>query len=200
MPYQFFVSLRTRADCIKATLASTIILICSYCLVAVCGYLTFGTKVEHDILMSYDPRSPPVLIAVIMVAIKTYTAYPVNLFCGRTALDSFSTTDPGQSIKRRVLIVCLWFFTTLAGAVFLPNISLAIHYLGALAASFIFIFPGLCLYFHIEQQWIYSWQNLFAIIVAIFYVAIGVFITILTLVQSLMTDISAKGSTSKQIC
>ncbi|CAF1439731.1 unnamed protein product [Adineta steineri] len=195
-----FVSLRTRADCIKATLASTIILICSYCLVAVCGYLTFGTKVEHDILMSYDPRSPPVLIAVIMVAIKTYTAYPVNLFCGRTALDSFSTTDPGQSIKRRVLIVCLWFFTTLAGAVFLPNISLAIHYLGALAASFIFIFPGLCLYFHIEQQWIYSWQNLFAIIVAIFYVAIGVFITILTLVQSLMTDISAKGSTSKQIC
>lgn len=108
--------------------------------------------------MSYDPKSPPVLIAVIMVAIKTYTAYPVNLFCGRyekkifqwnfkflytrTAIDSFSTTDPGQSIKRRVLIVCLWFFTTLAGAVFLPNISLAIHYLGALAASFIFVFPG----------------------------------------------------------
>ena len=60
----------------------------------------------------------------------------------RTAIESFISTNPGQSIKRRVLIVCLWFFTTLIGAVFLPNISLAIHYLGALAASFIFIFPG----------------------------------------------------------
>jgi len=50
--------------------------------------------------------------------------------------------DPGKSIKRRIFIVCLWFFTTLAGAVFVPNISLAIHYLGALSASFIFIFPG----------------------------------------------------------
>ncbi len=50
--------------------------------------------------------------------------------------------DPEPSIKRRVIIVCLWFSTSLAGAVFLPNISLAIHYLGALAASFIFFFPG----------------------------------------------------------
>jgi hypothetical protein len=33
--------------------------------------------------MNYDPRSPPVLIGVIMVAVKTYAAYPMNLFCGR---------------------------------------------------------------------------------------------------------------------
>jgi uncharacterized membrane protein len=66
----------------------------------------------------------------------------LEVFCHRTAIDSFSATNPVQSIKRRVIIVCLWFFTTLVGAVFLPNISLAIHYLGALAASFIFIFPG----------------------------------------------------------
>ncbi len=66
----------------------------------------------------------------------------------RTAIDSLSVessiaTDSRQSTKRRILIVCLWFFSTLVGAVFLPNISVAIHYLGALAASFIFIFPGL---------------------------------------------------------
>ncbi|CAF1405537.1 unnamed protein product [Rotaria sordida] len=196
-----FVSLKTRADCIKATLVSTIILVASYCSVAICGYLTFGITVDHDILMSYDPKLAAVLVAVIMVAIKTYTAYPINLFCGRISIDSFSTRHEEQhSIKRRIIIVCLWFSTTLVGAVFLPNISLAIHYLGALAASFIFIFPGLCLYFHIEQQWIYSWQNMLSIIIAIFYVAIGVFVTLLTLVQSLMTDISAKGTTSRNIC
>ncbi|CAF2149296.1 unnamed protein product [Rotaria magnacalcarata] len=195
-----FVSLKTRAECVKATLASTIVLICSYCSVAICGYLTFGITIDHDILMSYDPKLLPVLIAVIMVAIKTYTAYPVNLFCGRIAIDSFSTSNKESSIKRRVIIVCLWFFSTLVGAVFLPNISLAIHYLGALAASFIFIFPGLCLYFHIEEQWIYSWHNVLSISIAIFYVAIGVFITLLTLVQSLMADIGSKASTNKNIC
>ncbi|CAF2549831.1 unnamed protein product [Rotaria sp. Silwood2] len=203
-----FVSLKNRADCIKATLASTIVLVLSYCFVAICGYLTFGTKVDHDILMSYQPISAVVLIAIIMVAIKTYTAYPVNLFCGRTAIDSLSkesttsliATDLKQSIKSRILIVCLWFFSTLAGAIFLPNISIAIHYLGALAASFIFIFPGLCLYFHIEQKWINSWGNIISISIAIFYVAIGVFVTVLTLLQSLISDISAEETSATKTC
>ncbi|CAF1291444.1 unnamed protein product [Rotaria sp. Silwood1] len=203
-----FLSLKSRADCIKATITSTIVLILSYGFVAVCGYLTFGTKVDHDILMSYQPISSVVLIAIIMVAIKTYTAYPVNLFCGRTAIDSLSkesttsliATDPRQSIEGRILIVCLWFFSTLAAAVFLPNISIAIHYLGALAASFIFIFPGLCLYFHIEEKWINSWGNIISISIAIFYVAIGVFVTVLTLLQSLISDISAKETSATKTC
>ncbi|CAF1231289.1 unnamed protein product [Rotaria sordida] len=210
-----FVALKSRADCIKATLASTIVLILSYCFVAICGYLTFGTKVDHDILMSYQPISAAVLIAIIMVAIKTYTAYPVNLFCGRTAIESLSNesttsliaTNQRQSAYRRILIVCLWFFSTLAGAVFLPNISVAIHYLGALAASFIFIFPefffyylGLCLYFHIEEQWINSWGNIISISIAIFYVAIGVFVTVLTLLQSLISDITANETSETKTC
>jgi len=69
----------------------------------------------------------------------------------RTAIDSLSkdsaelaiATDTRQSTTRRILIVGLWFFSTLVAALFLPDISVAIHYLGALAASFIFIFPGL---------------------------------------------------------
>lgn len=69
----------------------------------------------------------------------------------RTAIDSLSNespnsliaTEPRLTLDRRILIVSVWFFSTLAAAVFLPNISVAIHYLGALAASFIFIFPGM---------------------------------------------------------
>lgn len=78
-----FVSLKSRADCIKATFASTLVLILSYSCVAVYGYLTFGTDVDHDILLSYCSKSPAVFAAIIMVALKTYTAYPVNLFCAR---------------------------------------------------------------------------------------------------------------------
>ena len=96
-----YLSLKTRTDCIKATLASTIVLILSYCFVAICGYLTYGIDVDHNILVSqfgsesifnrfvsvlqvnYNPNSPAVLVAIILVAVKTYSAYPVNLFCGR---------------------------------------------------------------------------------------------------------------------
>lgn len=65
--------------------------------------------------------------------------------------------------------------------------------------SFIFS-SGLCLYFHVERQWIYSWQNLVALLVAIFYVAIGVFIMVITLAQSLMSDIHPKNDETKNIC
>lgn len=123
-------------------------------------------------------------------------------------------SNPTGSLKRRIIIVCLWFFSTLAGAVFLPNISMAIHYLGALAASFIFIFPGrkilflrnslqclfllgLSLYFHVQENWISSRSNILSISVAIFYIALGVFVTALTLVQSIMNDIKPSDSSSE---
>ncbi|CAF4764159.1 unnamed protein product [Rotaria sp. Silwood2] len=45
-----FVSLKTHTDRIKATLTSTNILTYSYCLVAICGYLTFRITINHGTL------------------------------------------------------------------------------------------------------------------------------------------------------
>ena len=44
--------------------------------------------------------------------------------------------------KRRIVIVTLWFLLSLLIALFIPNISIVIRYLGALAGTFMFIFPG----------------------------------------------------------
>jgi hypothetical protein len=173
-----FVSLKTRAECIYATLSSTLVLILSYCSVAICGYLSFGIKVEHDILVSIEHRSMSCSIDLadvvrsksdlsidrgdhggienihglssesVLWPVEPYVSWQKqndlfnDVFTFSTAIDSFFSAEARRSVVRRVLIVCFWFFSTLIGAVFLPNISLAIHYLGALAASFIFIFPG----------------------------------------------------------
>ena len=48
---------------------------------------------------------------------------------------------------RRCLIVTIWFFVSLLIALFIPNITVVIDYLGALAATFMFIFPGI--YMHL---------------------------------------------------
>ena len=44
--------------------------------------------------------------------------------------------------KRRISIVTIWFMLSLVIALFIPNISIVIRYLGALAGTFMFIFPG----------------------------------------------------------
>lgn len=59
-----------------------IVCVLTYTVVASFGYLTFGSTVDSDILLSY-PQSVPVLVAVILIALKMYTTYPILLFVGR---------------------------------------------------------------------------------------------------------------------
>lgn len=68
--------------------AKTVLLAISVCLFAysvsaTLGYYTFGDHVSQDILKSYKPPSIDVMIGVFMIAAKTYTTYPILLFCGR---------------------------------------------------------------------------------------------------------------------
>jgi amino acid permease len=42
------------------------------------GYYTFGELVTTDILLSYKP-DPEIVVAVIFIAMKTYTTYPIVL-------------------------------------------------------------------------------------------------------------------------
>jgi len=87
-----------------------------------------------------------------MFLLKTYTSYPLNLFCARTAIEGLwievFKLNNDQIINseriRRVIIVTVWFVSTLLIAIFLPNITVVINYLGALAGAFMFLFPGKC--------------------------------------------------------
>jgi len=54
-------------------------------------------------------------------------------------------TDEAAEVRekvRRCIIAAVWFITTLIIAIYVPNIALVIDVLGALAALFIFFFPG----------------------------------------------------------
>ena len=73
---------RTLKEFSKTLTVALTICIGSYSLPAIFGYLTFGSDVQSDILTSYDP-DPEVLVAVVMIAAKIYTTYPILLFVGR---------------------------------------------------------------------------------------------------------------------
>lgn len=133
--------------------ASGAISICAlvYTGAATFGYLTFGSHVHEDILTNYSASKPTVMIALVAMAAKTYTTYPILLFCGREGINSlvkdlFIREDTETKEKvRRVGIASLWFGLSLVLAIEMPDIGAVINLLGSLAAVFIFVFPGLCL-------------------------------------------------------
>eukprot|EP00092_Neocalanus_flemingeri_P031792 GFUD01034536.1.p1 GENE.GFUD01034536.1~~GFUD01034536.1.p1 ORF type:complete len:483 (+),score=120.87 GFUD01034536.1:70-1518(+) len=158
--YQCHVSVIPIYSCMKHrnikhfSIASGVaIAICcfTYTGAATFGYLTFGSKVSGDILTDYSASKPSVMIALIAMALKTYTTYPILLFCGREGIstiikDLFVKDDTPEKEKfRRYLIATVWFACSLVMAIEIPDIGAVINMLGSLAAIFIFVFPGICL-------------------------------------------------------
>ncbi|KAK4327153.1 hypothetical protein Pmani_002382 [Petrolisthes manimaculis] len=144
---------REAAVSIKACIVAIITCLIVYTLSANYGYLTFGSMVGGDVLMSYDATQPHVLIAILLLAIKSWTTYPLLLFCVREAIGDLyiqmKSLTPDQAshsepTRRKVIAVLLWILSILM-AIFTPNINIVVKLLGSLAAFFIFVFPGLCL-------------------------------------------------------
>lgn len=47
------------------------------------GFLTFGTEVSADILMSYSGSDGVIIVARVLFAVSIVTVYPIVLFLGR---------------------------------------------------------------------------------------------------------------------
>lgn len=196
----------------KSIIASIILLFAAYQIVAIFGYLSFGVHINDDILKSYDTSDPSVLIAIIMFLIKTYTSYPLNLFCARTAIEGIwievfkldNEAIINSEKKRRIIIVTLWYIISLLIAIFVPNITIVINYLGALAGAFMFLFPGLCLLFYsldrangnhniqiesIEDEKKFNRTTNILLCLSVFYATFGTFVMALVVCQSFLNDL-----------
>ncbi|XP_006739853.1 putative sodium-coupled neutral amino acid transporter 8 isoform X3 [Leptonychotes weddellii] len=127
-----------------------------YSLTGVYGFLTFGTDVSADILMSYPGNDVVIIVARALFGVSIVTVYPIALFLGRSVMQDFwrrsccwaggltALAEPSGPWVRGLLTV-LWVAVTLALALFLPDLSEIIGIIGGISSFFIFIFPGLCL-------------------------------------------------------
>lgn len=181
------------------TLAMTLCVL-TYTVTAALGYLMFGDNITSDILLSFEPDIP-VLIAVVLIAVKTYTTYPILLFCGRAAFDclwiaAWGLTDEQIVLRekaRRITVSSVWFAITLILAIFIPNIGVVIQILGAFAAIFIFIFPGMCLLKLMLDRPEQTRQVKLVLYSAVVFIVLGTFIFGLTLSQALIADVKNHG-------
>ncbi|XP_016350665.1 sodium-coupled neutral amino acid transporter 7 isoform X3 [Sinocyclocheilus anshuiensis] len=132
---------------------SMIICLFVYTGTGVCGFLSFGSSVSQDVLMSYRSNDVAVAIARAFIIICVVTSYPILHFCGRAVLEGLWLRFKGEEVetdvtrerRRRILQTLVWFCLTLILALFIPDIGRVISLIGGLAACFIFVFPGLCL-------------------------------------------------------
>lgn len=164
----------------------------------VCGFLSFGSKVKQDVLMSYPSDDIAVAIARGFIVICVITSYPILHFCGRAVIEGlwlrFSREQVDLCVirerRRRILQTTVWFSTTLALALFIPDIGKVISLIGGLAACFIFVFPGLCL-IHAKlsesDDRSASWHAL--VVYGVVMVTIGAFIFGLTTSNSIYQDV-----------
>lgn len=177
---------------------SMIICLFVYTGTGVCGFLTFGSSVKQDVLMSYPPNDIAVAFARAFIIICVVTSYPILHFCGRAVIEGLWLRFQGEQVevcvrreqRRRILQTLVWFIVTLVLALFIPDIGRVISLIGGLAACFIFVFPGLCLMqakLSETDSRTTSWHGM--VIFGVVMVTLGAFIFGLTTSNSIYQDV-----------
>ncbi|XP_037552140.1 putative sodium-coupled neutral amino acid transporter 7 [Nematolebias whitei] len=177
---------------------SMIICLFVYTGTGVCGYLTFGSSVSQDVLMSYPSDDVAVAIARAFIVVCVVTSYPILHFCGRAVVEGLWLRFRGEQVevcvrrerRRRIMQTVVWFVVTLVLALFTPDIGRVISLIGGLAACFIFVFPGLCLMqAKLSETDVRSasWHGL--VVYSVAMVTLGAFIFGLTTSNSIYKDV-----------
>ena len=147
-------------------------------------------------MKNYNASEVLVLIGIAAIAFKTVTTYPLLLYCARVAIEEFYTSLKGpprnhfSETFRRVIIVIVWFISSVIMAIFVPDIGVAIDMLGTLAVTFIFVIPGVSLISITirKDPSLCLLKDKMLCLTGSLYVLAGAFLFGLTLAQAFMKD------------
>ncbi|XP_054627510.1 putative sodium-coupled neutral amino acid transporter 8 [Dunckerocampus dactyliophorus] len=156
-----------------------------YTLTGVYGFMTFGRAVASDILMSYPGNDVVMIISRLLFGISIITIYPIILLLGRSVILNLMVrvqrrrrgivTTSFES-RCRVLLTVIWITVTLLIAMFVPDMGEVISVIGGISAFFIFIFPGLCLVFIMQNEPVSPRVRIVLTIWGIITIVVGAFI------------------------
>lgn len=151
------------------------------------------------------------MVAIVAMALKTYTTYPILLFCGREAirsllLDAGFGHDQRHEVFIRSAIATTWFALSLALSVFIPDIGGVIKILGSFAAVFIFVIPGFGLFTYVNRSdpSTYLLKSKFFLLTSIIFLTLGTFIFGVVLTQAvrynMVTHPTGGGDDDPHLC
>ncbi|KAL6113155.1 slc38a8 [Pungitius sinensis] len=143
------------------SVVSMIFCLLIYTLTGVYGFMTFGRAVASDILMSYPGNDVVMIISRLLFGISIVTIYPIILLLGRSVILNLmlriqrnrrGIASHSFESRCRVFLTVIWITVTLLIAMFVPDMGEVISVIGGISAFFIFIFPGLCLLFTMQNE------------------------------------------------
>ena len=147
------------------------------------------------------------MIAIIAMALKTYSTYPILLFCGREAFKSLLQDvgyglDQRHDIYIRGTIATVWFVLSLILAVLIPNIGEVIKILGSLAAIFIFVIPGFGLFTYVNRSdpSTYLLKSKMFLLSSILFMTLGAFFFGVVITQAIRYNMASHGSDEPPLC
>lgn len=193
---------RTLGNFAKACFISMGFLLIVYSIIGCCGYLTFGSFVSPNVMKMYNASDPIVMIGVGALIVKMIVTYPVMALCGRGAVDGLYSELRGLSPaeflsgekKRRIVIVTLWFSSTLVFALYTKSIGSVIQLLGSVSCANIFIYPGVCLMMLVlmKDPDLKKYKSLLQVTGAIALAAFGAFCFGVVLINAIITLLRAE--------
>ncbi|XP_056269037.1 putative sodium-coupled neutral amino acid transporter 8 [Pseudoliparis swirei] len=167
------------------SVVSMIFCLLIYTLTGVYGFMSFGRAVASDILMSYPGNDVVMIISRLLFGISIITIYPIILLLGRSVILNLMlriqrhhrgiVTQLFES-RCRVVLTVIWITITLLIAMFVPDMGEVISVIGGISAFFIFIFPGLCLVFTMQNESITPRVRVVLSIWGVITIVVGAFI------------------------
>eukprot|EP00922_Rhytidocystis_sp_ex-Travisia-forbesii_P064050 GHVS01095236.1.p1 GENE.GHVS01095236.1~~GHVS01095236.1.p1 ORF type:complete len:616 (+),score=99.59 GHVS01095236.1:157-1848(+) len=138
---------------VKVSSRSVLLCLVVYGMMGVCGFLTFGSVTDANILRNFDAQLSTnylVVVAFAGMCVAITFAYPMNIFPCRFSIEMLVFFSQPNLISPTVQIIIA--VITVAGslicAILMPSISLMFQLVGATAGAFVsFILPG---YFYVR--------------------------------------------------
>ncbi|XP_046426604.1 putative sodium-coupled neutral amino acid transporter 7 [Neodiprion virginianus] len=180
-------------------IVSMLVCFIAYTIAGIFGYSTFGIgKVPDDILQGYSDGGTFLTVAIVAIALKNVTTYPIILFCGREAFLGLCTEYIQSLFMSRVILSLVWVALNLVIAITVSDITPVINLMGSLSAAFIFIFPGICLLQNtlIKDPYLYLNKDKCIVIFSAFLLAVGAFVCGVVFVESIQDMVREKSTSS----
>mmetsp|Transcript_19958 Transcript_19958/g.29877 ORF Transcript_19958/g.29877 Transcript_19958/m.29877 type:complete len:446 (+) Transcript_19958:37-1374(+) len=129
-----------------------------YILIAVCGYLTFGDKVEADVLNGY-PNHPLITITRVLISFLVTFSFPLQCFPCRFSAMQILTSAMGPSQTASAEVRRWWIITATICALswfismIVTDLGQILSVVGATGSTTIsYILPGF-VFFSLEKEW-----------------------------------------------
>ncbi|XP_074653106.1 putative sodium-coupled neutral amino acid transporter 11 [Tubulanus polymorphus] len=163
--------IKTTSQWAKITHSSMSFVVVMMAIVGCCGYSTFRSEIQGNILENFCNNDIMANIARLMYTTNIMLTYPLECFVVREVIENVFFKSP-QTLLRHVIETIIITGTTLAISLSTDCVSIVLEITGVVtAAPMIFLFPALC-YMKLRNEPILSKANVLPTVVVVLGVGV----------------------------